>query len=240
MNSLENESILRFVNSNEWFDAYDRLIQNQSATLEEINNHKQAWFSYVNRNLNDGDFATDILAFIAEDTDEYEELKQSALELFDKKIKDDEHVTTKDIGDIGESLVFGHECERIKEGGRKDLLHLIKRIPTQLALGYDISSVELDNRKRYIEVKTTISSKPLHFNKVHLTPNEWNTAESVKDRYFIYRLSLSKSGRKLFLIQDPVGLYKKDLLGMVPNDGVDITFNSDFAGTFEDLLSWKS
>ena len=49
------------------------------------------------------------------------------------------------------------------------MIHLIKRIPTQFAVGYDISSVELDERKRYIEVKTTISSKPLHFNRIHLT-----------------------------------------------------------------------
>ena len=33
--------------------------------------------------------------------------------------------TTKDIGDIGENLVHGHECMRIKLGGREDLLHLL-------------------------------------------------------------------------------------------------------------------
>ena len=103
-------------------------------------------------------------------------------------------LTTKDIGDIGESLVHGHECMRIKLGGREDLIHLIKRIPTQFAVGYDISSVELDERKRYIEVKTTISSKPLHFNRIHLTKNEWNTASSTHDRYFVYRLLRSRSG----------------------------------------------
>ena len=75
-------------------------------------------------------------------------------------------LTTKDIGDIGENLVHGHECMRLKLGGREDLIHLIKRIPTQFAVGYDISSVELDERKRFIEVKTTISSKPLHFNRM--------------------------------------------------------------------------
>ena len=126
--------------------------------------------------------------------------------------------TTKDIGDIGESLVHGHECMRIKIGGREDLIHLIKRIPTQFAVGYDISSVELDERKRYIEVKTTISSKPLHFNRIHLTKNEWNTASSTHDRYYVYRLLLSKNDRKLFLLQDPVGLYKKDMIEVKKTD----------------------
>ena len=135
--------------------------------------------------------------------------------------------------------MHGHECMRIKLGGSEDLIHLIKRIPTQFAVGYDISSVELDERKRYIEVKTTISSKPLHFNRIHLTKNEWNTASSTHDRYFVYRLMLSKNERKLFLLQDPVGLYKKDEIDMVPSNGADITFDPTKVGQFEELLTWK-
>lgn len=151
-----------------------------------------------------------------------------------------DNLTTKDIGDIGESLVHGHECMRIKLGGRDDLIHFIKRIPTQFAVGYDISSVELDERKRYIEVKTTISSKPLHFNRVHLTKNEWNTASSTNDRYYVYRLMLSKNERKLFLLQDPVRLYKQDLINMIPSDGAEITFDPTKVGVFEELLTWKN
>ena len=151
---------------------------------------------------------------------------------------DADEIRTKDIGDIGESLVHSHECQRIKIGGRADLIHLIKRIPTQFAVGYDIQSVELDERKRYIEVKTTISSKPLHFNKIHLTPNEWNTAGTMKDRYFVYRLMISKIEKKLFVLQDPVGLYKKDVLSMIPKDGAEITFDTKTAGNFEELLTW--
>ena len=129
---------------------------------------------------------------------------------------------------------------RVKIGGREDLIHLIKRIPTQFAVGYDISSVELDERKRYIEVKTTISSKPLHFNRIHMTKNEWNTASSTHDRYYVYRLLLSKNERKLFLLQDPVGLYKNDQIEMIPSDGADITFDPTKVGTFEELLTWKN
>ena len=140
---------------------------------------------------------------------------------------------------MGESLVHGHECMRVKLGGREDLIHLIKRIPTQFAVGYDISSVELDEKKRYIEVKTTISAKPLHFNSIHLTRNEWNTASTTKDAYYVYRLMISKQGTKLFLLQDPVGLYKQDKIDMTPNDGADITFDPKKVGRFEDLLVWK-
>lgn len=255
LNTLEEDSIVKFCESGEWFDEYDTMIKNQNGSMKEVKDCINGWFSYVNRRLEDTDFSTDILAYIANDSDELALLKENAQNvetagMSDFVQRDDviekriaayyDMLTTKDIGDIGESLVHGHECMRIKIGGREDLIHLIKRIPTQFAVGYDISSVELDERKRYIEVKTTISSKPLHFNRIHLTKNEWNTASSTHDRYYVYRLLLSKSERKLFLLQDPVGLYKSDQIEMVPSDGADITFDPKKVGEFEELLTWKN
>ena len=238
INNLESESVLKFVNSNLWFDGYDEVIKNRTGNIALIRREKEHWFNYANTELKETDFETDLLAFISSDSDEYAALKEASYESFRASLDDDDiTVTTKEIGDMGESLVHSHECQRVKIGGRIDLIHLIKRIPTQFAVGYDIQSVELDDRKRYIEVKTTISSKPLQFNKIHLTPNEWNTAESTRDRYYIYRLLLSKHSRKLFIIQDPVGLYKNDVLKMIPRDGADISFGND-AGTEEELLSW--
>lgn len=255
LNTLEEESIIKFCESNEWFDGYDNMIQNHHGSLEAVKACSDDWFAYVNRDMENTDFSTDILAYIANDEEELKQLKENARNAKDAGLadfieRDDviekriatyyDMLTTKDIGDIGESLVHGHECMRIKLGGREDLIHLIKRIPTQFAVGYDISSVELDERKRYIEVKTTISSKPLQFNRIHLTKNEWNTASSTHDRYYVYRLLLSKSERKLFLLQDPVGLYKQDKIDMIPADGADITFDPKQVGQFEELLTWKN
>ena len=181
-----------------------------------------------------------MLAFISETSEDYEALKEAGIQAFQKSLEDTEVViVTKEIGDMGESLVHSHECQRVKIGGREDLIHLIKRIPTQFAVGYDIQSVELDARKRLVEVKTTISSRPIQFNKIHLTPNEWSSAETYRDRYFVYRLLLSKFGRKLFIIQDPVGLYKQDKITMMPLNGADISFGND-AGNYEELLVWKN
>lgn len=237
VNKLESEVILKFINSTEWFDGYDTMINNKSGSIEGINDCSVQWFRYVNRDIATTDFETDILAFISTNTEEYNTLQQHRDELFDTLVQNDS-LRTKDIGDIGESLIHSHECQRIKIAGRPDLIHLIKRIPTQFAVGFDIQSVELDERKRCIEVKTTISSKPLHFNKIHMTPNEWNTARSVGDRYFVYRLMISKQDKKLFIIQDPVAKYKNDIIEMVPKDGAEITFNTKSAGTFEELLEW--
>jgi hypothetical protein len=255
LNTLEEEAIIKFIESTEWFSRYDKMIKNRAGTIADVKNCINEWFSYVNRDMKDTDFSTDILAYIASNENELQELKENNTtnaigglsdlierdNILEKRIAAYyDNLTTKDIGDIGESLVHGHECMRIKLGGREDLIHLIKRIPTQFAVGYDISSVELDERKRYIEVKTTISSKPLHFNRVHLTKNEWNTASSTNDRYYIYRLMLSKKERKLFLIQDPVRLYKQDRMNMIPGDGAEITFDPTKIGVFEELLTWKN
>lgn len=262
LNTLEEEAIIKFVESTEWYGGYDYMITRRIGSLPDVNECREGWFAYANRDLSDTDFSTDILAYIASDADELAALKRGAVvreeqgessaeAIAKQKMQGDSFLddrisagtkdfTTKDIGDIGESLVHSHECMRVKIGGREDLIHLIKRIPTQFAVGYDISSVELDERKRYIEVKTTISAKPLHFNKVHLTRNEWNTANSTRDRYYVYRLMISKTEKKLFLLQDPVGLYKKDLIDMVPSNGVEITFNPNQVGQFEELLTWKA
>lgn len=255
LNTLEEEAIIKFCESSEWFSGYDTMIERHSASMQEIKNCTTGWFSYVNRDIKNTDFATDILAYIASDADKLQALKnnisveqeQTESDLINR---DDElqrrissscdEFSMKDIGDIGECLIHGHECMRVKMGGREDLIHLIKRIPTQFALGYDISSVELDEKKRYIEVKTTISSKTLRFNRVHLTKNEWNTASSMHDRYYVYRLLLSKTEKKLFLLPDPVGLYKNDLIDMVPSNGVDITFDPEKVGRYEELLTWKN
>ena len=51
---------------------------------------------------------------------------------------------------------------------------------------------------------------------------------------------LSKNDKKLFLLQDPVGLYKQDLIDMVPSDGAEITFNPSKVGKFEELLTWTN
>ena len=73
----------------------------------------------------------------------------------------------------------------------------------------------------------------------HLTPNEWSTAETMKEAYFVYRLMISKTERKLFVLQDPVGRYKQDLIKMSPRDGADIVFSEE-AGEWKELLIWEN
>lgn len=234
LNRNENETLINFMNSTEWFSGYDTMIHQRYGSLDAVNNVRCDWFVYVNRDSGDTDFSTNIVEFIAAQ-DVNEQMKRFAAYM--NKIQEYETLKTKDIGDIGESLVHGHECERLKINGRKDLIHLVKKIPTELGVGYDISSREIDDTIRNIEVKTTISSKPIMFNKVHLTPNEWQAAKSYRERYFIYRLMVSKSEIKLFVMQNPVELFKEDLIDISPRDGMEITFR-EAAGKYEELLAW--
>ena len=146
-------------------------LHNTSFEASELNPIETDWFEYVNSGLDNNLFKTDITQYITEsDEDQASEYRILVKDKIGEVLAS---ASTKEIGDLGESLVIGHEKVRVKEGGREDLLHLIKKIPTALAVGYDVQSIELDAKKRYIEVKTTISSKPLNFYSFHLTPNEW-------------------------------------------------------------------
>lgn len=237
INHCENEAILKYINSSEWFSGYDTMIEKREGTIEEVKLHKSDWFLYVNRESENTDFSTNITAFISEENQSGVNKQTSLFNLYFERLKNLERLKTKDIGDIGESLVHGHECQRLKIGGREDLVHLVTKIPTELGVGYDISSRELDATIRNIEVKTTISTRPIVFNKVHLTPNEWQAAKSYKDRYFVYRLMVSKREIKLYILQDPVELFKKDLIDIMPRDGMEITFKES-AGCYKELLAW--
>ena len=103
-----------------------------------------------------------------------------------------------------------------------DIIHIAERV----------------SKKRYIEVKTTISSKPLNFYSFHLTPNEWDTASSLNDRYYVYRLMISKSEITIYILQNPVQMYKDNRISLSLRDGAEITFSASNCVKTE-LKIWK-
>jgi len=240
LNLKEIEAIGAFIEKDIYFGDYDFLYGARDINARDITSLQSKWFDYVNRELNIEIFSTNLFKYLNINEENYKSLELLSLEDFHSKLEEGQTVKTKDIGDFGENLIHGHECRRIKLGGREDLIHLIKKIPNIFCVGYDIQSVELNEKKRYVEVKTTISSEELKFKMFHLTSNEWNSAETLQDAYFVYRLMVSKYKKKLFIIQNPVGKYKSNLVSMIPrNDGADIYF-SDRSGVTEELLIWQS
>lgn len=245
LNTLEEESIQIFIHSKERFEGLDKFY-NSNTSIEPsiLNEARIQWFRYMNRNMDETDFKTDLIAFISEDEQEYEYLKKmQVLSETEQRLIEGEATNTKEIGDFGEALIHTHEINRIKRAGRADLAHLIHRIPTYLAVGYDILSVEEDATKRFIEVKTTISNTPLRTDTIHMTTNEWNAARTLRKNYYLYRLWINQSGKKLFLLQDPVGKDREDLIYAIPhNSGMDlrVDFKNDKTGNFEELLTHET
>lgn len=237
LNWKEQETIITFIESKEWFGHYDQFYES-IFSAKDLRFIEDDWFSFVNKDLGNDLFRTDILEYLEIEKQPYLQLVEDKITELEEQFDPKYVRTTKEIGDFGENLVLGHECMKVKIGGRKDLINLIKKIPTSFAVGYDIQSVELDQTKRYIEVKTTISRSAISFYNFHLTANEWSTAETLKNRYFVYRLLISKSQKKLFIINDPVKQYKNDKLKMSLGSGADIIFNSE-TGEWTELLIWK-
>lgn len=238
LNKAENESIYAFLDSDVYFHKYDSLYGKPDLTSQDVSVFQDDWFHYVNQLEKIDVFRTDVFNYLGIDKSKYAELKVGVLKDFYKLAETKEAISTKEVGDLGEYLIHGHECMRLRKAGKEKLIHLVVRIPNEFAVGYDIQSLEEDETKRYVEVKTTISSKELNFNTFHLTTNEWMAAESLDGRYYVYKLMVSKESVLLFMIQDPVGKYKSALLKMVPRDGADIKF-SESSGEWAELLLWK-
>lgn len=231
------ETVVSFIESSKFFSEYDYLY-GVTFNVKVLDPIEDLWFKYVNTDLGENLFKTDVLEYLGIEKTSYDQLITDTISQLEDTFDHDNIKNTKEIGDFGENLILGHESMRVKTGGRNDLIHLIKKIPTFLSVGYDIQSVEMDARKRYIEVKSTVSNKSLNFYNFHLTPNEWSTADTLRESYFVYRLMISKYERKLFILKDPVGNYKNDLIRMSPRNGADIIFTEN-SGEWNDLLIWK-
>lgn len=223
LNDENKETINFHLKNSKWYTGYDKYYNNEEITNPEIANLEQNWFSYVNSFDNIEAFAPSLSASESESI-------SSIIQEYYSRIKGDKPVPTKIIGDYGESLILAHEYLRTKETKRQ---HLINKIPTPLGVGYDIQSVEIEKRKRYIEVKTTKSRKALKNNRFKLTPNEWDTADTIGNNYFIYYLVANDSGKNVFIIQNPVEQYKQGNIKVDKNLVVEFSQN---AGQWQTLL----
>jgi hypothetical protein len=242
LNNHHIEVLKSFAESNNFFTPYESLYSQENIELDEISSLTDSWFDYINNTLDDSIFKTDILAMLQEGLSETTEpetpANQFIQEILDKLRKEStKPKNTKEIGDVGESIVIEHEKNRLVKIDItfEKMLNYIKKLPEQYAVGYDIQSLEgVSDQRRYIEVKTTLSMGKLSASTFHMTPSEWSAASSINKAYFIYRLMISKENISLFVIQDPVGKYKNSLIEMIPRDGAEIRY-SNSSGNFEEL-----
>lgn len=224
-----------FENDITWFDGYDKFYEREDVDTSELSGIEPAWFEYVNNSMNPKLFKTGVRSVMMDGEIDV---------VFSDRIKDvvfSEERTTKDIGNLGEAIICSHEKMRLKINGYEEFVRLVQIVDSpSYHPGFDIDSFEADGTEdhRYIEVKTTISKQRIQMYGFHMSTNEWRVASTIKEHYCVYRLMLSEKDRTLFILRNPVGLYKTDKIEAEPRDGMDITFSTDdFQPT--ELLTWK-
>jgi hypothetical protein len=226
---IESKEAIDFhLNKSKWFSRYDKFYKHKEIKNPEIAEIEEDWFSYVNSFENIEAFAPKL------DKAEAENISNLIQEYY-SRMTGDRKVPTKIIGDYGESLILAHEYLRTK--GKSPRQHLINKIPTPLGVGYDIQSIEFEKHKRYIEVKTTKSKKAIMNNRFKLTPNEWDTAETMGENYFIYYLVVNEKEKNIFVIKNPVKQYSEGNLKIDKNLLVEFYKTS---GQWEKLLEIKN
>lgn len=224
-----------FANDNTFFDGYNHFYGKKKLSVGEITKVEKQWFDYISNSLNPVLFKTDIETLVSKNDkisiifeDRINEFLQSG------------QTTKKDVGNVGEAIVYSHERMRLKIAGYDKYLHLIQIVDSpSYHPGYDIDSLEGDgtHKKRYIEVKTTISKSKVMMFGFHMSSNEWNVADTLGNHYYVYRLMLSTSEKTLYVLRNPVTLYKQDKIKVQSSNGMEISYSpNDFQTT--ELLQW--
>lgn len=232
----EQVSLKVFADDDTYFSGYEKFYNKKNIETSELSAIEPLWFKYVNSTMNPDLFKTDIRS-VLKGTEEFDFI-------FDDRIRDiisSEYITTKEIGNLGEAIICGHEKMRLKINGYNDFIRLVQIVDSpSYHPGFDIDSFEADGTEdhRYIEVKTTISKQRIQMYGFHMSPNEWRVAGTIKDHYCVYRLMLSEKEKLLIVLRDPIKLYKTDKIEAEPRDGMEVSFKSnEFKQT--DLLVWK-
>lgn len=232
----ELTSLNTFANDITWFSGYDSFYEKKDLDTMELSKVESLWFDYVNNSMNPTLFKSDIGSIIGQN--------ENIDIVFEDRIRDvvtSNDKTTKDIGNLGEAIICGHEKMRLKINGYDEFIKFVQIVDSpSYHPGFDIDSFEADGTEnhRYIEVKTTISKHRIQMYGFHMSPNEWRVAGTIKEHYCIYRLMLSEQEKILFILRNPVALYKTDKIEAEPRDGMEITFSTEHFKPTQ-LLSWK-
>ena len=236
MKGNEVSALSTFATDTTWFNGYDSFYNKKDIETMELSKVEPLWFEYINNSMKPGLFKTDIRTIIGQD-DEIDVV-------FEDRIKDvvtSDDRTTKDIGNLGEAIICGHEKMRLKLNGYDEFIKLVQIVDSpSYHPGFDIDSFEADGTEnhRYIEVKTTISKQRIQMYGFHMSTNEWQVAGTIKEHYCVYRLMLSENEKILFVLRNPVALYKNDKIEAEPRNGMEVTFSTEYFKPTT-LLSWK-
>ncbi len=107
------------------------------------------------------------------------------------------------LGSAGEEFALRVEKERLRKAGRDSLAEGVERVSRTGGdhLGFDIHSYERDGSDRFIEVKTTNSSR---YSPFYLSSNELRVSRKEKERYHLFRIYSFQVRSRYFLLQGDV------------------------------------
>lgn len=120
----------------------------------------------------------------------------------------------KEIGDLGEKLVFDYEVNRLISLNKTDLAHKVKHMAkVDVACGYDILSFSEDGSFRYIEVKTTTTNSK----SFYISDNEKRKSETLGKSYWIYRVTrILTVDFEIEMIQNPAEMFANGKINLLP------------------------
>lgn len=229
-------AIQKFRDDKTWFNGYNSFYGKKNIETMELTKIEPEWFEYVNNSMKPDLFKTDVQATFGQ-TGTIDVVIDDRI----KEVVSSDDRTMKDIGNLGEAMICGHEKMRLKVNGYEEFVRLVQIVDSpSYHPGFDIDSYEADGTEdhRYIEVKTTISKKKIQMFGFHMSPNEWRVAGTIKEHYCIYRLMLSEQDKILYVLRNPVSLYKTDKIEAEPRNGMEISFSTELFKPTE-LLTWK-
>ena len=117
----------------------------------------------------------------------------------------------RELGRLGEEIVFEHEKSQLQRLGCSHLAKQVKWISRDEGdgAGYDILSYRANGAERLIEVKTTNGWEWTPF---YITRNELRVSEDRKDEWSLMRLWNVRSGPRAFELHPPL----KNHLSLAP------------------------
>lgn len=205
LNSFEKEAIAVFA------DSYDKELEFDvyKYDLESLEGRKEfqyAWDLYYSKVSVCADkFDTSAEALVAQPDVTSEETGKSGTGTAIP-------VSTVEIGDEGEAIVYEYEKDRVSKYDPR-LVNKVLALGKTKGLGYDIQSViaepgNMDEFVKYIEVKSTKRltcpdiTDDLWIDTLNLTRNEWVAAQQHKEFYSIFRVYFTRDGVFMFKLNN--------------------------------------
>jgi hypothetical protein len=105
------------------------------------------------------------------------------------------------MGKLGEQFVLEVEKRRLLQAGRDDLAAKVEWIAETCGdgTGYDVLSFnEIDDREKWVEVKTTGLGKFFPF---YVSSNEVRCSEAVSERFHLYRVFNFSTAAQLYVLE---------------------------------------